>query len=61
MIMETPLNERQRKSAVLKFIIVCVISLLLMVYQVFISIDAYHASSLKSTNPSTESKTSPGE
>jgi hypothetical protein len=41
--METPLNEKQRNSAIVKFILVCLVSLLFLVYHILISIDAYHA------------------
>jgi hypothetical protein len=41
--METPLNEKLRNSATLKFILICFVSLLFLVYHILISIDAYHA------------------
>lgn len=41
--METPLNKKQRNSATIKFILVCLVSLLFLLYHVLISIEAYHA------------------
>jgi hypothetical protein len=51
--METPLNEKQRNIAIAKFIIVCFVSLLFLVYHVLISIEAYRAD-YSSVNVSSE-------
>jgi uncharacterized protein with PQ loop repeat len=53
--METPLNEKQRNSATLKFIIACFVCLLFLAYHIIISIDAYHTDYSKTDVPNVES------
>jgi len=53
--METPLNEKQRNLATVKFIIACFVCLLFLAYHVIISIDAYYADYSKTEVPNVES------
>jgi uncharacterized protein with PQ loop repeat len=53
--METPLNEKQRNLATVKFVIACFVCLLFLVYHIIISINAYHSDYSKTNIPTTES------
>jgi uncharacterized protein with PQ loop repeat len=59
--METPLNEKQRSMAMVKFIIACLACVLFLTYHIIVSIDAYHTDYSKTEVPAVESVVQGGE